>query len=91
MCSTTKVSLWLGVLALSLLPIRSLLAYEGEAVKDGGTISGSVRFKGTPPVPKTLDITKDKNVCGKTVQTDPSLIVSSGNVVNAVVWIRCAD
>jgi plastocyanin len=65
----------------------TLTAYEGGAVKDGGTISGAVKFKGTAPAPKKLDITKDKEVCGKSPKTDSSLIVAGGNLVNAVVHI----
>ncbi len=72
---------------LAVFPLSALFAYEGGAVSDGGTISGVVKFKGSAPAPKKLDINKDKEVCGKTPKTDPSLIVSHGNVVNAVVSI----
>lgn len=61
--------------------------YESVVVKDGGTILGVVKFKGTAPPPEKLQISKDKEVCGKAPKSDPSLIVSSGNVVNAVVHI----
>lgn len=64
-----------------------LLAYEGGAVKDGGTISGVVKFKGAAPAPKKLDINKDREVCAKTSKYDPSLIVAEGNLVNAVVHL----
>ena len=64
-----------------------LSAYENEAVANGGTILGVVKFKGIPPPLKKLQITKDEEVCGKTVKTDPSLIVSQGGVTNAVVYI----
>lgn len=72
---------------LAFFSASSLMAYEGGAVKDGGTITGTVKFKGTAPAPKKLEITKDKEVCGKTAKTDPSLIVSGGNLVNAVVHL----
>jgi plastocyanin len=77
------------VLAISLVaaPAVSMAAYEGGDVKDGGSISGTVKFKGTAPAPKKLDVGKDKEVCGKTAKTDPSLIVDGGNLVNAVVTI----
>ncbi len=73
--------------SLAVSPLTTLFAYEGGAVSDGGTISGAVKFKGAAPAPKKLDINKDKEVCGKTPKTDQSLIVSGGNVVNAVVSI----
>jgi len=77
------------VLAMSLVtaPAISMAAYEGGDVKDGGSISGTVKFKGTAPAPKKLDVGKDKEVCAKTPKTDPSLIVEGGNLVNAVVTI----
>lgn len=69
------------------LPVAGMAAYEGGDVKDGGTISGTVKFKGTAPAPKKLDVNKDKEVCAKSPKTDPTLIVNSGNLVNAVVTI----
>jgi len=77
------------VLAMSLVtaPAVSMAAYEGGDVKDGGSISGTVKFKGTAPAPKKLDVGKDKDVCAKTPKTDQSLIVEGGNLVNAVVSI----
>ena len=76
-------------LAMSLVaaPAISMAAYEGGDVKDGGSISGTVKFKGTAPAPKKLDVGKDKEVCGKTAKMDQSLIVDNGNLVNAVVTI----
>ena len=73
--------------ALAALPVSALAAYQGGAVKDGGSISGTVKFKGNAPAPKKLDVGKDKEVCDKTPKTDPSLIVNGGNLVNAVVTI----
>jgi len=76
------------VLAMSLVvPAASMAAYEGGDVKDGGSISGTVKFKGTAPAPKKLDVGKDKEVCGKAPKVDQSLIVEGGNLVNAVVTI----
>jgi plastocyanin len=68
-------------------PATGMAAYEGGDVKDGGTISGTVKFKGTAPAPKKLDVNKDKEVCGKTPKTDQSLVVNNGNLANAVVTI----
>jgi plastocyanin len=73
--------------ALLALPASGLAAYEGGDVKDGGTISGTVKFKGTAPAPKKLDVSKDKEVCGKSPKVDQSLIVNNGNLANAVVTI----
>jgi plastocyanin len=73
--------------AMIALPVSGMAAYQGGDVKDGGTISGTVKFKGTAPAPKKLDVSKDKEVCAKTPKVDQSLIVNNGNLVNAVVTI----
>jgi plastocyanin len=73
--------------ALMALPVSGIAAYQAGDVKDGGSISGTVKFKGTAPAPKKLDVNKDKEVCGKTAKTDQSLIVNNGNLANAVVTI----
>ena len=75
------------LVALLAFPPSYLLAYQGGDVKDGGTISGVVKFAGAAPAPKKLDVSKDKEVCDTSAKTDPSLIVSGGNLVNAVVSI----
>jgi len=75
------------LVAVLVLPVTNLFAYEGGAVSNGGSISGVVNFKGTAPTPKKVRITKDKKVCDKSPKTDPTLIVSGGKVVNAVVTI----
>ncbi len=79
-------SFFLGT-ALLALPVSHVLGYEGGAVKDGGSISGTVKFKGTAPAPKKLDVGKDKEVCDKSPKMDMSLVVKDGNLVNAVVMI----
>ena len=73
--------------ALLALPASGLAAYQGGDVKDGGTISGTVKFKGTAPAPKKLDVGKDKEVCGKSPKMDQSLVVNNGNLANAVITI----
>jgi plastocyanin len=80
-------SMGLLFFVLLLFDPPNLPAYENESVTNGGTISGVVKFEGTPPPPKKLQITKDETVCGKTPKTDPSLIVSHGDITNAVVFI----
>ena len=65
-----------------------LRAYEGGPVANGGSISGTVKFKGTPPAPAKLDVNKDTEVCGKTPKVDKSLTVASdGGIQYAVVSI----
>jgi plastocyanin len=73
--------------AILSLPASGMAAYQGGDVKDGGSISGTVKFKGNAPAPKKLDVGKDKEVCDKSPKMDQSLIVKGGNLANAVVTI----
>lgn len=62
------------------------LAYEGGEVKDGGTISGAIKFAGTPPARKELQVTKDRDVCGKKQHMSWDLVVGPNKgIENAVV------
>ena len=73
--------------ALLAAPAGASAAYQAGDVKDGGTVSGTVKFKGNAPAPKKLDIGKDKEVCDKSPKTDQSLVVNNGNLANVVVTI----
>jgi plastocyanin len=82
-----KISSIVLSVALVALPVTGMAAYQAGDVKDGGSISGTVKFKGTAPAPKKLDVSKDKEVCAKTPKVDQSLVVNNGNLVNAVITI----
>jgi len=72
----------MGVLALSV----SAFAYEAVTVSGGGTISGTVKLDGAAPHPKTINVTKDKEVCGIKPHFQQDLVVGSeGGIANAVV------
>jgi plastocyanin len=67
-----------------------IAAYQAAA-DNGGTISGMVKYDGTPPAPKKVDVTKDKEVCGLKPHFDETLIVgSNGGIANAVVVLKGA-
>jgi hypothetical protein len=79
-----------GVVSLVALTWSSMpaTAYDGAAVTGGGSIAGVVKFKGTAPAPKELEVTKDKQVCGAHKIVDESLVVAAdGGIANAVVSI----
>lgn len=68
--------------------VGAVVAYEAGSVVNGGSISGSVKFKGAVPTPKLLQVNKDEGVCAKTPKTAQDLIVGSdGGVRNAVISI----
>jgi hypothetical protein len=74
--------------AAAALAVAPAFAYDAAPVTDGGTISGTVKLQGTAPAPKKLDVTKDKEVCGKAEHVDETLVVGSGGgIKNAVVAI----
>lgn len=63
-------------------------AYDGAPVADGGSISGTVKFQGTAPPRKKLDITKDKQVCATEEKLSRDLVVGAdGGIQYAVVSI----
>jgi len=66
-----------------------LLAYEAGPVANGGSISGTVKYKGTPPAPAKLDVNKDTDVCGQTEKINKELVVApDGGIEYAVVSIQ---
>jgi Carboxypeptidase regulatory-like domain len=72
----------------SLMLAASAAAYMAEAVKNGGTIVGTVKFDGAPPAREPVEISKDREVCGAVPLYDESLMVDAGGgIANAVVSI----
>jgi Carboxypeptidase regulatory-like domain len=72
----------------SLMLAASAGAYMAEAVKNGGTIVGTVKFDGAPPAREPVEISKDREVCGAVPLYDESLMVDAGGgIANAVVSI----
>jgi len=54
-------------------------AYEAITVKDGGTVTGVVRFVGTPPTLSPIPVNKNRDVCGD--QKPSEAIVDNRNCV----------
>ena len=76
------------LLGASLAVATAGQAYEAVDVKDGGSISGEVKFQGDPPAPAKIPVTKDNEVCGKE-KTSPDLVVGSNKgIQNVVVYIK---
>lgn len=74
------------VAILSLFVSDVAFAYEAGQVTSGGTIEGSVRFSGSPPPPKIIEVGQDQEVCGK-VQNIYEVEVKNGGVKNVLVKI----
>lgn len=62
-----------------------------NARADGGSITGTVKYTGTAPKPASVEVTKDKEVCGLKPHFEEDLIVGSdGGIANAVIYIADA-
>jgi plastocyanin len=63
-------------------------AYDGGPVSNGGTVSGTVKIQGAPPAAKTIEVTKDKEVCGQhEIKNESVVVAAGGGIENAVVSI----
>ena len=78
----TRVAIGVGLQAALL---SGVWAYEAIDVKDGGTVSGEVKFSGNPPTPEKIATTKDQEVCGKTEKVNESLLVGANKGIQNVV------
>ena len=84
---TGRVMVMVGTLALTVWA-GNALAYTGGPVSNGGSITGNVKYKGTPPPPQILEINKDKDVCALTEKQSRELLVGpDGGIQYAVVSI----
>src|SRR5579862_8411417 len=69
----------------------SMSVGAGMASAAGGTISGTVKYDGSAPAPKPVEVTKDKEVCALHPHFVEDLIVDpSGGIANAVVVVKGA-
>ena len=67
------------------------MTFSAGSANAAGTISGTVKFDGTPPAPKPVEVTKDKEVCGLVKHFNEDLVVDSGGgIANAVVIVKGA-
>jgi carboxypeptidase family protein len=59
--------------------------------QDAGSLSGRITYAGAPPPKKKVDVTKDKEVCGKNEIDDESLVVGPDKgLKNAVILVQGA-
>lgn len=76
-----------AILGVFLLAISNpAWGYEAVQVTNGGTIQGEVKFVGSPPPAKSLEITKDKAFCGS-VPDERYVVGSNKGIKNVVVAI----
>ncbi|MBI4382363.1 MAG: DUF2012 domain-containing protein [candidate division NC10 bacterium] len=75
-------------LGITLLSAGHGAAYEMVAVPDGATVTGKVTFKGTPPTPRRVLMTKDKEACGEGYRGLTDVSVVGGGLDGAVVLLE---
>jgi len=61
--------------------------YQGGAVSNGGTISGKVTYSGAAMAPETVEVDKDPEVCGTSIEVATVQTDASGGLADAVVRI----
>ncbi|HHJ36708.1 MAG TPA: hypothetical protein ENJ87_13180 [Gammaproteobacteria bacterium] len=66
-------------------------AYKVVDVSNGGSITGTIKFDGTPPANPVLTATKDADVCGKTLNADYYIVGANGGLKNAAIAIENID
>ena len=70
--------------------VATASAYEAIDVTGGGSLTGTVKFAGTPPAAEKFPVTKDTQACG-TEKTKPDLVVGAdGALANAVVIVKAS-
>lgn len=63
-------------------------AYEEVTVSDGGTVSGVLRFNGTPPKLPALAVNKNRDVCGESKPSEALVLGADKGVKGGVVMIE---
>ncbi|MBI3989902.1 MAG: carboxypeptidase regulatory-like domain-containing protein [candidate division NC10 bacterium] len=77
---------WQGVTFVTLVFVGGLVhGLGGEVLAQTGTISGMVKFTGTPPPPKKIPVTKDTAKCGEEKPSEELIVGKGGGLRNAVV------
>ena len=61
--------------------------YQGGTVSDGGTISGTISYSGEVEGPIEVEVDKDNEVCGDTIEVLAIVRDGAGGLQNAVVRI----
>ncbi|MFQ5560376.1 MAG: hypothetical protein ACE5FU_07315 [Nitrospinota bacterium] len=62
-------------------------AYQEVVVSKGGSVSGTLFFKGTPPAPIKRPVKKHPEECGMGERSFQEVVVQNGRLSNAVVYL----
>ena len=64
------------------------LAYEVATVQDGGTVTGTVKFVGTPPKLDPIPVNKNRDVCGEHKPVEALVLSADRGVKGSVILIE---
>ena len=78
----------LSLLVLVVVPVPAVDAYEAATVHDGGTLTGVVRFVGTPPTLSPIAVNKNRDVCGAQKVSEALVLGPDRGVRDTVVMIE---
>ena len=79
---------WAAVMLVALAAPAAQAAYEETTVRDGGTLSGVVRFAGTPPKLDPLPVHRNREVCGEQKASEALVVGPDRGVRGSVVLIE---
>lgn len=83
-----KLLVSIAITGLCTLPLAGqAAAYKEVTVSDGGSVTGSVNFKGKDQPPKVYSITKDNDVCGTGTRQIDYVRVNNGKLLDTVVYL----
>jgi plastocyanin len=82
------VGLSLATTLMALAATSAQAAYEAVDVRDGGSLTGVVRFVGAPPKLAPLTVSKDREVCGDQKPSEALVVGPDGGVRGSVVLIE---
>src|SRR5256885_928255 len=67
---------------------RAARAYDIVGVRDGGTLTGTVRFVGTPPKLDAIPVNKNRDVCGDHKPPEALVLSADRGVKGSVILIE---
>lgn len=84
-----KTLITLSIAGLCTLPLATQAGtYKETSVSNGGTISGTINFKGKDLPPKTYTISKDNDVCGTGERKIDFVRVKDGHLLDTIVYLE---
>jgi plastocyanin len=83
----TRAALVVALGALVLVAVPSF-AYEVATVQDGGTVTGTVKFVGTPPKLDPIPVNKNRDVCGDHKPAEALVLSADRGVKGSVILIE---